>query len=178
MDKKVDNSSKIDRQLTFEILLYLNIFYFSFYAGIEGLFLIIKFYHVEELHMIALLNEIFMLLMLCGIEAARLWLGQEDNLGKRVSVVFRILVLTVPSQYLTAYFTFWQTRVTQVDAVLGIVLLVIQTVQLICAFLTCLPNKHRICFNPFELNFDKLHWCNNNSNWRYIKESHLLSELI
>ena len=49
MDKKVDNSSKIDRQLTFEILLYLNIFYFSFYAGIEGLFLIIKFYHVEEL---------------------------------------------------------------------------------------------------------------------------------
>merc|ERR1711942_8147 len=152
IDKKVDNSSKIDRQLTFEILLYLNIFYFSFYAGIEGLFLIIKFYHVEELHMIALLNEIFMLLMLCGIEAARLWLGQEDNLGKRVSVVFRILVLTVPSQYLTAYFTFWQTRVTQVDAVLGIVLLVIQTVQLICAFLTCLPNKHRICFNPFELN--------------------------
>jgi hypothetical protein len=42
--------------------------------------------------MIALLNEIFMLLLLCGIEGARLWLGQEDNLGKRVSVVFRILV--------------------------------------------------------------------------------------
>ena len=45
---KMDNS-KIDRQLTFEILLYLNIFYFAFYAGLEGLFLIIKFYHVEEL---------------------------------------------------------------------------------------------------------------------------------
>jgi len=42
--------------------------------------------------MIALLNEVFLLLVLCGIEAARLWLGQEDNLGKRVSVVFRILV--------------------------------------------------------------------------------------
>ena len=39
----------MDRQLTFEILLYLNIFYFSFYAGIEGLFLLIKFYHIEEL---------------------------------------------------------------------------------------------------------------------------------
>ena len=47
--KKMDNNSKIDRQMTFEILLYLNIFYFSFYAGIEGLFLLIKFYHIEEL---------------------------------------------------------------------------------------------------------------------------------
>jgi hypothetical protein len=72
-------------------------------------------------------------------------------------VLTSLQVLTVPSQYLTAYFTFWQTRVTQVDAVLGIILLVIQSVQLICAFLTCLPNKHRICFNPFEMNIDKLH---------------------
>jgi len=117
----------------------------------------LKTVNLFSVDMIALLNEVFLLLVLCGIEAARLWLGQEDNLGKRVSVVFRILVLTVPSQYLTAYFTFWQTRVTQVDAVLGIILLVIQTVQLVCAFLTCLPNKHRICFNPFQLNIDKLH---------------------
>ena len=29
------------------------------------------------------------------------------TLQKKISVVFRILVLTVPAQYLTAYFTFW-----------------------------------------------------------------------
>ena len=66
-------------------------------------------------------------------------------------------VLTVPAQYLTAYFSFWQTRVTQVDAMLGIILLIVQTIQLICAFFTCLPNKHRICFNPLETDWDKLH---------------------
>merc|ERR1719192_2627754 len=60
---KMDNS-KIDRQLTFEILLYLNIFYFSFYAGLEGLFLIIKFYHVEEL----LYLNIFYFTFYAGIE--------------------------------------------------------------------------------------------------------------
>jgi len=48
----MDKHSKIDRQMTFEILLYLNIFYFIFYAGIELLFLLIKFYHVEELRKI------------------------------------------------------------------------------------------------------------------------------
>ena len=39
----------MDRQLTFEILLYLNIFYTSFFVFIEGLFLVIKFFHVDEL---------------------------------------------------------------------------------------------------------------------------------
>merc|ERR1712025_1423407 len=144
-------------QLTFEILLYLNIFYFSLYAGIEALFLGIKFFHVDELHLVALINECFLLLLLCLLEGCRLYLGQEEQLNKKISVVFRILVLTVPAQYLTAYFTFWQTRVTQVDAVLGIILLIFQFLQLTCAFLACIPNKHRICFNPFEMNLDKLH---------------------
>ena len=44
------------------------------------------------------------MLALCGFEAARLFLGQEDNLHKKISVVFRILVLTVPAQYLTFSF--------------------------------------------------------------------------
>lgn len=63
---------------------------------------------------LTLLNEVFLLLVLCCFEAARLHLGQEDNLQKKISVVFRILVLTVPAQYLTVYFTFWQTKITQV----------------------------------------------------------------
>jgi len=146
----------IDRQLTFEILLYLNIFYFCLYAGLEGLFLLIKYYHVEDMDNLTLLNEIFLLLSLCGFEAARLWLGQEENIHKKISVVFRILVLTVPAQYLALYFTFWQTKVTQLDAVLGIILLIFQFIQLVCAFLTCLPNRGRICFNPLETDWDKL----------------------
>ena len=64
------------------------------------------------------------MLALCGFEAARLFLGQEDNLHKKISVVFRILVLTVPAQYLTFYFTFWQTKITQVDTILGLILLI------------------------------------------------------
>jgi len=105
---------------------------------------------------LTMLNEVFLLLALSGFEAARLYLGQEENIHKKISVVFRILVLTVPASYLTLYFTFWQTKVTQVDAVLGIILLIFQFIQLCCAFLTCLPNRGRICFNPFETDWDKL----------------------
>ena len=72
------------------------------------------------------------MLALCGFEAARLFLGQEDNLHKKISVVFRILVLTVPAQYLTVYFTFWQAKITQVDTILGMILLIVQVLQMSC----------------------------------------------
>jgi len=147
----------MDRQLTFEILLYLNIFFTTFFVFIEALFLVIKYFYVHSFDSLTLLNESFLLLLLGGFEGARLWLGQEENLQKKISVVFRILVLTVPAQYLTAYFTFWQTSITQVDSILGILLLVVQLIQLFCAFVSCLPNRHKICFNPFETDWEKIH---------------------
>jgi len=147
----------MDRQLTFEILLYLNIFFTSFFLFIEALFLFIKYFYVHNFDGLTLLNEFFLLLLLSGFEGCRLWLGQEENLQKKISVVFRIMVLTVPAQYLTAYFTFWQTSITQVDSILGILLLVVQLIQLTCAFAGCLPNRHKICFNPFETDWEKIH---------------------
>ena len=38
----------MDRQLTFEILLYLNIFFTSFFLFIEALFLFIKYIYVHS----------------------------------------------------------------------------------------------------------------------------------
>ena len=38
----------MDRQLTFEILLYLNMFYTMFYAGIETIFFFMKYLYVPD----------------------------------------------------------------------------------------------------------------------------------
>ena len=59
---------------------------------------------------LTLLNEVFLMLALCGFEAARLFLGQEENLHKKISVVFRILVLTVPAQVILA--SDWPRQIT------------------------------------------------------------------
>ena len=40
--------TEMDRQLTFEILLYLNIFFTTFYAGIEAFFLLMKYIYVTD----------------------------------------------------------------------------------------------------------------------------------
>merc|ERR1712233_125175 len=85
----------VDRQLTFEILLYLNIPYFGLYAGMEAIFLLMKYYYVADMDNLTMLNEVFLLLALTGLESARLYLGQEEFIHKKISVVFRILLLTV-----------------------------------------------------------------------------------
>eukprot|EP00088_Acartia_fossae_P019867 TRINITY_DN2161_c0_g1_i5.p1 TRINITY_DN2161_c0_g1~~TRINITY_DN2161_c0_g1_i5.p1 ORF type:complete len:142 (+),score=20.46 TRINITY_DN2161_c0_g1_i5:85-510(+) len=132
----------MDLLLTFEILLYLNIYYFGLYFGMEMLFLFIKFWLVE--HYTWFLYDLVLLCILGGIESMRLYMSQVEDIGRKMEVIFRILVFTVPSQYLVAYFTFYQTRLTQLDLVLGLIMLVTQFVQLGCAFATCLPKYNTI----------------------------------
>eukprot|EP00088_Acartia_fossae_P019866 TRINITY_DN2161_c0_g1_i1.p1 TRINITY_DN2161_c0_g1~~TRINITY_DN2161_c0_g1_i1.p1 ORF type:complete len:142 (+),score=20.80 TRINITY_DN2161_c0_g1_i1:85-510(+) len=132
----------MDLLLTFEILLYLNIYYFGLYFGMEMLFLFIKFWLVE--HYTWFLYDLVLLCILGGIESMRLYMSQVEDIGRKMEVIFRILVFTVPSQYLVAYFTFYQTRLTQLDLVLGLIMLVTQFIQLGCAFATCLPKYNTI----------------------------------
>ena len=181
----------MDRQLTFEILLYLNIFFTSFFLFIEALFLFIKYFYVHNFgkfshHKVNSFHCFLPSRRLDSAErvlpsAASQWVrgqqtvagpggkppeedlcGVQDYGGREIfcksqlhtEIVLQIL--TVPAQYLTAYFTFWQTSITQVDSILGILLLVVQLIQLCCAFISCLPNRRKICFNPFETDWEKI----------------------
>ena len=65
----------MDKQLTFEILLYLNVYYFGLYFGMELLFLFIKFLYVENLG-VGFLNDVFLLLLLGAVESGRLYISQ------------------------------------------------------------------------------------------------------
>jgi len=132
----------MDVLLTFEILLYLNIYYFGLYFGIEMLFLFLKFIYVENYTWF--LYDVFLLLVLGAVESFRLYISQVEDLGRKLEVIFRILVFTLPSQYLVVYFSFYQTRLTQLDVVLGIIMLVTQFIQLGCAFATCMPKYNKI----------------------------------
>ena len=182
----------MDRQLTFEILLYLNIFFTSFFLFIEALFLFIKYFYVHNFGKFSppqanCLHYFLPSRRLDSAErvlppAAPQWVrGQqtvagpggkppEENLRgvqdygeTEISCIDSLTnkvvlqILTVPAQYLTAYFTFWQTSITQVDSILGMLLLVVQLIQLTCACAGCLPNRHKICFNPFETDWEKIH---------------------
>jgi len=106
------------------------------------LFLFLKFIYVENYTWF--LYDVFLLLVLGAVESFRLYISQVEDLGRKLEVIFRILVFTLPSQYLVVYFSFYQTRLTQLDVVLGIIMLVTQFIQLGCAFATCMPKYNKI----------------------------------
>ena len=139
---------------------------------------------------------------LCGLQDPRAHRPRPGNTGlwlvKTCHVTWTlasdwplvvVITLILTSQYLTVYFTFWQAKITQVDTILGLILLIVQFLQVIlashwsillilashwsilwtlashwsilqmsCAAISCLPNRHRICWNPFETDWDKLEW--------------------
>merc|ERR1712008_404701 len=84
----------------------------------------------------------FVLACLVVVESVRLLLGQQHepvDFDNRMSAIFRILVLTVPSMHGVVYFTFWQTFVTRLDAALGLIMLLIQVMQFFSAILCWWP---------------------------------------
>ena len=54
----------MDRQLTFEILLYLNMFYTMFYAGIETIFFFMKYLYVPDFGEIMTFSKQYFVMLL------------------------------------------------------------------------------------------------------------------
>ncbi|CAB4067368.1 unnamed protein product [Lepeophtheirus salmonis] len=89
-----------------------------------------------------LIYEVFLFASTVLIECIRLLLGQKHNdslrhapFNQRLRSIFQILVLTVPSMYAILYFTAWQTVVTRLDAILGVLMILLQTAQFVSAFI-------------------------------------------
>merc|ERR1739844_841281 len=143
----------MDYAITFALLMYINIFYFGLYAGVEFFLLVFKCYQLSgpKFPIGVMINEMFVLAFLVVVESVRLLLGQQHepvDFDKKMSAIFRILVLTVPSMYSAVYFTFWQTFVTRLDAALGMIMLLIQVMQFFSALLSWWP---RMKLNPLNL---------------------------
>nr|ACO11840.1 Transmembrane protein 80 [Lepeophtheirus salmonis] len=132
----------MDSGITFSILLYFNIFYFGLYAVVEFSLFLFKYTLVPSYTFSLLIYEVFLFASTVLIECIRLLLGQKHNdslrhapFNQRLRSIFQILVLTVPSMYAILYFTAWQTVVTRLDAILGVLMILLQTAQFVSAFI-------------------------------------------
>lgn len=150
---KSSKSIKMNYAITFALLLYINVFYFGLFACVEFALLVFKCYQATgpKYPLGTMINEMFILAFLVVVESIRLLLGQKHepmDFDGNLSAVFRILVLTVPSMYAVAYMTFWQSFVTRLDAALGMIMLLIQTMQFFSAMFCWWPNAN--IKNPFK----------------------------
>jgi len=125
----------------FALLLYVNVFYFGVYSILELCLLLSKGLTANDARYNAatFINEVFLLAFMVVVECLRLMFGQQlqpvsiillhrqihlniynqsnlcfqTNFHSKLSIVFRVLVLTLPSVYSVSFFTFWQARVTK-----------------------------------------------------------------
>ena len=68
-------------EMTFAVLLYVNIFYFGLYSVVEFCILLTKGYSLTDsrYNLAAFLNEVFILAFMVIVESLRLLLGQQHK---------------------------------------------------------------------------------------------------
>lgn len=108
----VTNSS-----LIYEILMYLNSFYFGMFAVCEfgmGLFKA----NMRSPGANKILMDFALLFFLMVTEAGRIYLGRRGNLTERGLPILIGIILTVPSSLATLYFLLWQNYVLRLEMIL------------------------------------------------------------
>ncbi|KAG7204186.1 hypothetical protein KM043_002023 [Ampulex compressa] len=128
--------------LTYEILMYLNSFYFGMFAICElgmGLF---KAANLPSPGTSTTLTEFALLLFLIATEGGRIYLGRKGNLTERGLLILIGIVLTVPSSLATLYFLFWQNYVLRLELILCSIQLVLLASAVVISIL-CLIAIYR-----------------------------------
>lgn len=121
--------------LIYEILMYLNSFYFGMFAVCEfgmGLFKVANF---PSPGTSKTLTEFALLLFLMATEGGRIYLGRKGNLTERGIPILIGIVLTVPSMLATLYFLLWQSRVLRLEVILCSIQLVLLTSEMVIAIM-------------------------------------------
>ncbi|XP_067013356.1 transmembrane protein 216 [Anabrus simplex] len=128
----------VNSSLTYEILLYLNSFYFGLFAFCEfgmGIFKAINLPYPTGI----LATEFSILFFLCCNESTRIFLASKGNLTRRVATILKSVGLTVPSVLGVVYLLVWQTYILRLEVILCGIQLTFQALETLLA-LFCLAS--------------------------------------
>lgn len=131
----------INSSLTYEILLYLNSYYFGMFAIAEvgiGAFKVIHLPYPTG----TFISELLILVLLCCTESSRIFMGRKGNLTEKTFPVLASIALCVPSVLGTIYFLIWQTYVLRLEVILCGIQLALQGLELGFSVL-CLSKIYR-----------------------------------
>ncbi|XP_005109190.1 transmembrane protein 216 isoform X2 [Aplysia californica] len=110
-------SQVVRSSLPFQILLYLNGWYFVFFFVCEILLFVFKGETLPYASNV-LAAEILLLFLLAIIEGLRLFFGRRGNLTEQIVGVIVFLVLSVPTIFGVLFFWLWQTYVLRAEVIL------------------------------------------------------------
>ncbi|KAK6171497.1 transmembrane protein 216 [Patella vulgata] len=116
--------------LPYQILLYLNGWYFGLFFLAEILIYIFK---AETLPFASntLAAEIILVFLLAGLEGLRLFFGRKGNLTEQTVGVIISVLLSVPAILGAVFILLWQTYVLRIDVILAAIQLAFIGLELI-----------------------------------------------
>uniref|UniRef100_A0A182K942 Uncharacterized protein n=1 Tax=Anopheles christyi TaxID=43041 RepID=A0A182K942_9DIPT len=120
--------------LTYEILLYLNSFYFGMFATCELGMLTLKAVNLKYPDHI-LLREACILVALCLVETIRIILGRRGSLSDHGWQVILSVFLTIPCGMGVGYLLFYQLHRLRLEYILCALMLSLQAAELLFAIL-------------------------------------------
>ncbi|XP_025099290.1 transmembrane protein 216-like isoform X2 [Pomacea canaliculata] len=120
----------VHSSLPYQILLYLNSWYFAFFVSCE---LLIFVYKGETLPFGSgvLAAEIILIFLMVGIESFRIFFGKKGNLMEQITGMVISILLSVPALFGAVFLLLWQTYVLRIEIILSGVQLALICVELI-----------------------------------------------
>ncbi|XP_058451791.1 transmembrane protein 216-like [Malaya genurostris] len=120
--------------LTYEILLYLNSFYFGMFATCELGMMSLKAVSLPYPQQ-SLMRDTCVLFSLCLIETVRVVLGRKGTLSDHGWQVILSVFLTIPSGLGITYLLLYQFKLFRLEFILCALMLTLQTTELLFALL-------------------------------------------
>jgi len=122
----------VPASLPFQILLVLGAWYFAIY------FVACNATHIWKLYALPYSDtswngEYFLLWLLGAVEAFRIYFGMHGNLTQTTSSVVFSAFLSILSIITFVFFVAYQTYVLRIESILGIIALVLESLQLFLA---------------------------------------------
>lgn len=127
-------SSAVILSLFYQVLLYLNMFYFGMFATCEFCMKCVKAYNFPT-NFGTISMEFALLLFLITTEGIRIYLGRKGNLLDYGLPFLLGVALNVPSSLATLYFLFWQDRILRLEQILCGIQIVLLATEFIIAIM-------------------------------------------
>ncbi|KAL8595347.1 hypothetical protein ACOMHN_020100 [Nucella lapillus] len=108
----------VHSSLPYQVLLFLNGWYFAFYFICELLIFVFK---GESLPFAdgVLAAEIILVFLLAAVEMLRLFFGKKGNLTEQIVGVVISVLLSIPALFGALFLLLWQTYVLRVEVILS-----------------------------------------------------------
>lgn len=131
--------------LTYEILLYLNSFYFGMFAMCELGMMTLKAVNLKYPEQM-LMQETCILLSLCLVETLRIVFGRKGSLSDHGWQVILSVFLTIPCAMGVSYLLFYQLHRLRLEYILCALMLSLQAAEILFAilfvFTLCRPTSY------------------------------------